>query len=352
MRSVYILCFCLFILINTSLTCSANRSVSPGQIQVNKITVIESEHEVYDMAWQPGGFLLAEAEYYSENSGIITVWNTKTQKIVHLLEYGTTLEGPQLAWNPDGRKLAVVHLDPIDGHSDNIYVWEITETTATLLSSMRHAADYSSSITIAWGEDSQQILSFRHDEDRDEVKIWDAVSGVNLNTFDDLHNTLSANWLSSEKELVLGKKDGSAEISHIPDFELLTVLPPNNQRAFVNWIDWTPDKNYLVGIGYNGADSAIWVWDVNNQSVSEPISADRLQWVIDQEIHPTKNVLATISKNSSILKVWEISSEVELLSFLDLPANATSLSWSTDNDQIAISLANGQILIWEIIVTV
>lgn len=329
---------------NARITIIQERKIDLGDLGTGDLKKV-----IFDAAWQPNGQLLAIGFAFS-SPGEIQIWNTSNGTLAHRLIMNATLEEPNLSWSSDGGKLAVVYADPMSQQANNMYIWDVSLESTSLILSERHADDYSYSMAIAWGMDNDQIISFRHAE-TNSIRIWDIPQKTIVNEFSDsLEGVLSFTWNPLDVTMALGLETGQVELADRTLNEIRTL--PRNETfvAPIDWIEWTPDYSYLTAIsfGFEGIPDNIWTWDMSTGQSKIPTRSGGD--IRDQEFHPTRNILTTLTEpfqNTLMIEFWEVSDGVYELGHLDAPDESIAISWGSSNN-FAVVTNNNSIVVWEL----
>ena len=197
--------------------------VSTGQIIASRQIDAVSAH------WNPDNIRIASAS----TGGGIAIWNTLTGDVTVAHLFGT-----ELAWSPDGSKLAYAYYDESPVSVTNITTGQ---QVMTLMGNTQGVED------VDWSPDGTKIASAGSDN---TVRVWNAVTGAPLHTFTG-HSGLvrSVQWNPNSSMLASGSSDGTIRFWDMQTFLSLGVIQVGSK---VKAITWSPDGSRLAYGGDEG----------------------------------------------------------------------------------------------------
>ena len=268
------------------------RSISEDGKSSKVMLSVPCSH-VSSIAWRPDGQQFAVASY----DGVIQIWNKDTGKLAFELQDATW----EVAWNPDGSKLA-----GISANNYSIHIWNAD--TGDIIQTLTGVEDYLFWTSLAWSPDGTQLAGVSSLPA--SLHIWDIQSSKVVNkpdTVEEMYGSRQVIWDSHTNQII--RLDNS-------------VSPP--------------------------ADSVISVWDGNTW---ENISSNG-EWVGKREIalNPTSAVLTSLAWNGVIAN-WNMP-DLETMNVYPFHfPDQSQMSWSPDNNQLATFVSTGEgdpVLIWRL----
>jgi WD40 repeat protein len=226
-----------------------------------------SAFSVNTLSWSPDGHLLAAGLDTLPPGGFIQVIDVDTGQILESLYAGYRI--PSLAWSPDGSMLAagLTILSPLLTPKGWIRVWDSAEFQ--LIAEFEHG--YASDVAeIAWSPDGSKLASAGYDEAGfdNSVRTWDTTQWTLLQTFEHPGLVMSVAWgpdgtrLASSGVGVPGRIWDSATGQQLID---LQTGDPEEMFAGASYIAWRPYSSQVV----SHAVGRIILWDSATGQVIE-----------------------------------------------------------------------------------
>ncbi|MAV38177.1 MAG: hypothetical protein CMJ59_22285, partial [Planctomycetaceae bacterium] len=249
--------------------------------------------KVNAVCWSGDGRWLASAS----NDRTVRIWSGESLELVKELT-GFIGEVCAIDWSPDGSKLAVgVAQNDANAFSNSggnvergVVVFDVSDPRNASL--MYEFAAHQATFAVAWHPDSGQLATagMNRRNDGDRIRVWDVVSGRQVNQVSlPFENVYALDWSSDGMRLAAGTNDGV-----------------NNGHVKV--VDMTDSSVLLDLLG-----------QVSVFSVSFNASASRL---------------VAAGKDQTV-KIWDIESGAELLSLSASSSSVFSAAWSPDETKIA-----------------
>jgi WD40 repeat protein len=204
-----------------------------------------------EIAWSPDGTKLANV--WVEDFRF-EVWDAETGELLQLL---ANPDGKHplfsLDWSPDGS-----HLATSSSEDENVIrVWDTANWEVSYITSAHPDVVTS----VAWSPDGSKIASASYDG---IIQIWDAVTGESLTSIT-ANSTWHVAWDSSSTFIAAAMLENGIGIWNVETGEEMTV--DSSSIGFVRDVAWHPHESRLIVIGSDGAMS-----EANLQIFSLPIN--------------------------------------------------------------------------------
>jgi len=227
--------------------------------------------------------------------------------------------GPYLSLNEkaiDVTKLTDIKI--LTGHSKNVY-------------------------SVAWSPDGTKIVSGSQDG---TIKIWNAITGVNIKTFTGQSDVYSVDWSPNGKDIVSGSRDGTIGIWNATTGVNLRII--NATENVVRAVAWSPNSSYIVSSDATLLITVneIHIWDattgINLKTINNNDSIYSVDW------SPNGSLIASGSQDKTI-KIWNTTTGINLKTFTGHISEIWAVAWSPDGKKIASGSVDRTIKIWDIV---
>jgi WD40 repeat protein/tRNA A-37 threonylcarbamoyl transferase component Bud32 len=330
------------------------------------------------LAWSPDGERLVA----TDNKGV-TVWDA-TGKERATIRHNMDTRNAALRWAPDSKHLAVAVPDrsPAGDAKHTIEIWDAGTGQQVRVFQDTHADRISD---LAWSPDGKRLASASHDQ---TARVWDVATGKPLVTFlgheGDLptsqvrllfnHNVYALNvargwqsefnvtalaWRADRRRVATASHFNVTDKGQVRSFGKVRLWDPATGATLhvlkgldspVAELVWSPDGRLLATVSMPADQNAamkteVRVWDATTGAEMVTLLIDRTASppVVDRNFLPDAGVVRlAFSPDGSRLavedgravKLWDVAARKEVLS---LPDNtAGPLAWSSDGKRLAV----------------
>lgn len=221
---------------------------------------------------------------------------------------------------------------------------------AILLQLMTGSGQDFPSVFVAWSPDGTMIAV----SSQTSITILDAETLLTLNEIEDFESqTAAPAWSADSSKIAVG--NGSAlEIWEYPwnsDFARLISTQPLAE-GYIYGISWSP-INDLIAVADSSGE--VHLWDLDTETLVLSLSS-HTDLVRDVEWSADGTLVATASLDWTA-RIWDVStgtlmSTMTVVTSINLPSSETfesalAVSWSANNNRLAIGAADGSIRVWD-----
>ena len=161
-----------------------------------------------------------------------------------------------------------------------------------------HADDVAA---VAWSPDGSRIAT----ASADGVRVWNAVTGVELLSLKCRYGSWSVVWSPDGSRIATASADGVRVWDAVTGVELLSL----EHDHWVESVAWSPDGSRIA----TGSDGGVWVWDAvtgrNVLSLECSHEVESVAWSPDG-----KRILIKTQRNE--IRIWDVTSGEQASFFL------------------------------------
>jgi WD40 repeat protein len=278
----------------------------------------------FDVAWSPDGRRLAAAA----KDGTVVIWDVAGAKEIRRL-FGHSREVVSVGWSPDGQKLASASWD------GTVKIWN-TQTGSQLLS---FGGQSGAVCSVAWSPDGLSLASSGSDR---TVQMWDAKTGSVEHIFrGHTDEVRSVAWSPDGRRLASAGIDNSVRIWDVVSGKQLMLLL--GHLNFVNAIAWSPDGKRLASASN---DHTAKIWDTKSGAELATLHGHSIG-VLSVAFSPDGSRLATSGADQTV-RIWSATDGSELRVFRGHIQPVSSVKWSPDGTRLASASYDATIKLWSV----
>jgi WD40 repeat protein len=316
--------------------------------EIDPITRLTTDAELYDVKWSPNGEMLAVGGDWG-----VKMFDNNLQEIT-TLEPNTEIRS--VAWRPDGSQLAAA--GRVTGEDDNIKVWAVTGNNFNSIATLSNG--YDAEFFIAWNPDGSKLASIEANLDPGgligRIQIWDTQLWTLETTIQEQYRRpMRALLWNSNTTIVFGgifncineldlecpdSFEGGLYVAdtttgqvikniplEVPDFASSIGFALNSEGSLVvpftffiylfdetyqrtarfditggnvQRLDWSPDNQKIA---YSVDSGLAGIIDTTTTARFEFLAAGRITGL---DWHPDGDILATVSR-TGVIELWGVS---------------------------------------------
>lgn len=269
-----------------------------------------------NLAWSPDGNRLAAGK----QDGRVLIWNVTSGEMIETLDgYLKFVSG--MAWSPDGNRLS------FGGANDDVgIVWLWSPGSGEVVSVLESIGEAG---RVGWSPDGSRLAAEWGEwcigQRCRSVRVWEAATGQEMY----LDGKQNFAWSPDDGKIALGNRDNRLELWDIAEGELVQILDGQGLSSYIEDITWSPDGSQLITSSENGE---IWFWDIAKGEVSGVI--EEHSPVSDPIWSPDGQHLVFEQRN--VVYIWNAVKEETVLSLEGQGGNVLSLAWSPDGSRLVL----------------
>ncbi len=234
----------------------------------------------------------------------------------------------QVAWSPDGRRLASASRDR------TVRIWDVDNGSELAVLRGHDDPVYG----VAWSPDGRWLASASRDR---TVRIWDAGNGSELTVLsghdDSVHGVA---WSPDGQLLVTASQDRTTRIW---DTRVIALAAMYGHDDEIREVAWSPDGRWLATAS---SDRTARIWDVDNGSELAVLRGHD-DWVRGVAWSPDGRWLATASRDRTA-RIWDVDNGSELAVLRGHDDPVYGVAWSPDGRRLATASHDRTARIWDV----
>ncbi|MEE3717986.1 NB-ARC domain-containing protein [Tumidithrix elongata RA019] len=313
-------------------SCGLDRTIRIWDLERGKeIQAIEQEHEVYTVAFNPAGTLLASAG----EDGKITILKRKdnTKKNTQVWEFAHCLEGHtnrlwSLAFSPDGHSLASA------GDDFTIRIWDVEDREC-----LRNWIGHQSRIwAVAFSPDGNILASGSEDK---SIKFWNPENGYCLQNIQGHSNAIAPFGFRAQQVYTLNYDEQTIGVWDIHTGNCDRTFSTHAMNSLQTAL--SPDGSLVVSASLEHTAEIV---DVKS-GTSVATLKGHTTWIREAIFSPDGTWIATASGDKTA-KIWEIGTGkcIHTLAGHSMPLQA--IAFSPDSKILATGAWDAAIGLWDV----
>lgn len=232
-----------------------------------------------------------------------------------------------VSYSSDGRYLASGSYDK------TIRVWNLDSGTYILLKGHKGMIT-----SVSFSPDGRYLASGSYDK---TIRIWDLASMTTCRIMGE-HNGIvtSVSYSPDGRHLASGSEDRRVLVWHLENGSYQEL---KGHTDAVTSVSYSPDGRHLAS---GSKDRRVVVWDL--ESASSQVLEGHLDWVNSVVYILDGKLLASVSDDCSV-RTWSMENNNEGQIIGKCNASVTSVSFSPNGKQLACSLNNSSVWMWDVI---
>ena len=273
------------------------------------LRTVEENKNVYSLAWSPDGKQLAASvtcsidEFHGEV--ILKIWDTATWKVVSQLAFDEDLINERIldiAWSPDGTKLAV---------STDVHGVMVLDLNSSKIIS--HQTEFAGSVQeISWSPDGSRLVSTG--EMAYSLRRWKVSDDESVRLYDQrVSNPLHVAWSPDGERLASGHMLGAVCLWTVATNKCNGFIQAHRSAVFS--LAWSPDSQKLATGG-----GVIRIWNTQTGKLiiafgeNEEYIYTHLVWVSDES--PIISLESALEDaGDTRVRFWNIDTGAPLVEF-------------------------------------
>jgi WD40 repeat protein/serine/threonine protein kinase len=290
--------------------------------------------------WSPDGERLAWwTGWTGWEASAVRIWDLRTRQPALTLR-GETRSIRSVAWNPDGKRLAIL--------GNDIKVWD-AETGQPILTLPPQAGETAEDL--AWSPDGSRLAWLFRTLRGHQIRIWDLNARREERLLDGLPNENRGGnhpplaWSPDGKHLAFARGDGIMVWTLAAHQESPVLIDRAFGYSIPDWLAWSPDSHFLAWAEEQPANTwRIQIWDVAGR---------RERCDFPARLHapgawsPDGKRFASVDVRMRLVKVWDPSTGQETATYRGHTGLVTCVAWSPDGKRLASAGGDLTIKFWD-----
>jgi WD40 repeat protein len=198
--------------------------------------------------------------------------------------------------------------------------------------------------SVAFSPDGKRVATGGHSQ---EVKVWDAISGLEIKTLKGYSSAIGSVAFSPDgAKLATGSYDGVVRLWDAVTWRELASI--KGHKVQIESITFSPDGETLASSDWDGY---VKLWDA---ATAREVNAFRAHanahtnnWIWSIAFSPDGRNIASASEDRTI-KLWSVKFGRELATFKGHTASVYSVAFSPDGSSLATGSNDHTAMIWEV----
>jgi WD40 repeat protein/tetratricopeptide (TPR) repeat protein len=276
------------------------------------------------LSWSPDGKRLIGL--YDDKT--VKVWDAITGQEQEPVVLKGLAGRPSVFWGAEGR-----HLASTRGADSLVRIWDLSTGRESLI--LKGHTDWV--LDLAWSPDGRRLASTSDDR---TVRVWDAVSGQEVFRLKGHAWRVShVSWSPDGKRLASASLDGTVKIW---DAETVQEAVTFRHTERVHGVSWSPDGKRLASVA---DDPWVRVWDAAGGQNVLFLRRHSRDMTRDVSWSPDGQRLA--SGDGETVRVWDARTGREALTLGGHSQMVWSVTWSPDGRRLASASADQTVMIWD-----
>jgi type VI secretion system ImpA family protein len=253
---------------------------------------------VTGVAWSPDGRMLAS----SSRDQTIRLWDVATGELYWPQE-GHTQWATSVTWSRDGQLLASASNDM------TIHLWETK--TGILRRTLQGHTDWVTSV--AWSVDGRILASGSGDG---TIRLWDVIAGLSQTLRGHSRRVTHIAWSPSGQILASASQDKTVRIWDPERGKEIHRLEGHVET--VRCVSFAFDERLLASKSWDGT---VRLWRCDTWEMVAVLAEEASpNWAASLAFHPHAPVLATLGRDDSVIRIWDLDFTALLNHVSDTPS--------------------------------
>jgi WD40 repeat protein len=248
---------------------------------------------------------------------------------------GHDTEVQAVAWSPDGSKIA----SGAEGPALNVWATDTGELLTTISTQARVIA------SLAWSPDSAQLANGGGGGAMDTIEIWSAQTWERMRVLTELQGWAFSTAWSPDGSLIMGS-DGGGHINFWDNDTgaLLSTLTGTPYTDYVWSLAWSPDGSRFIS-GTGPFDDTVKIWDSASGSIDYTLRGHAA--IIYSVSWSSNDRQVASSSGDGTIKIWDPDTGALIQTLSDRGSPVLSVAFSPDGTQLATGSLDAMVRIWD-----
>ncbi|HEX7183928.1 MAG TPA: TIR domain-containing protein [Thermoanaerobaculia bacterium] len=277
---------------------------------------------VFRARFSPNGERIA-----SSGQGSLAIWDTSSGELLKLIS-GAADDFWELAWSPDGARIATARAD------NTAVVFDAS--SGAELATLRGHVNWI--IGLAFHPDGSRLATVGADQ---RVMVWDIASGGGQTLHPEHADWVNGvAWSLDGRYLATTSNDQTVYLWEADSSELARML--TGHTHFVHGVEFSRDGRKLATSSHDGTAR---IWDVQSGEQLLVLHG-HADWVRDIALSPDGTRAATAGKDTTV-RIWDMFSGRELMLLPGHAGEVWSVDWSPDGKHLVTASWDRTVRLWD-----